>query len=396
MADITEIKLPDATVFTVKDPNAQPKTLATPLTINGNTESTVEGALGGLNDYSDALKGAISNENLLDNPWFTVNQRGLSTYSGGSQYTADRWKYDYAGSTSSVDVSSSGITINNTNTYTFIEQKFESVSNILNRPLTASILFSDGTIKSGTAIFDGTTSINFLPTTEDVRLQMNYLNNSFRVVSYSSSPVSIRAVKLELGTVSTLANDVEPNYAFELAKCRASTADPSDTYANKGNLVNYADLTSLYLTGSTNSTGSTINKNTYFYLNGSYCKAKTSIANGATFTLNTNFEVITVGGVLSALNEKLANTFGAVVNILSYNSISNMYTCPNDGYIVLIADGAANSYTQAKNSNNDIIATAKTPTANQSFWVTISVRKGMQFYIVNTDAACAARYYPLT
>ena len=178
--------------------------------------------------------------------------------------------------------------------------------------------------------------------------------------------------------------------------------DPTVTPYAKTNLqltndkAERADLATLKLTGSTNSTGSTINKDTYFYLNGSYCKAKTSIANGATFTLNTNFEEVTVGGVLSALNEKLANTFGSVVNIISYNSISNMYTCPNDGYIVLIADGAANSYTQAKNSNNDIIATAKTPTANQSFWVTISVRKGMQFYIVNTDVACAARYYPLT
>ena len=63
-----------------------------------------------------------------------------------------------------------------------------------------------------------------------------------------------------------------------------------------------ADLATLNLTGSTNSTGSTINAGVYFYLNGSYCKAKTSIANGATFTLNTNFEVVSVGGELNAIN----------------------------------------------------------------------------------------------
>ena len=170
--------------------------------------------------YTEAKIVKASNRNLLDNPWFTVNQRGLSTYSGGSQYTADRWKYDYAGSTSSIGVSSSGITINNTSSYTFIEQKFESLSNLLNRPLTASILFSDGTIKSGTAIFDGTASINFLPTTEDVRLQMSYPANSFRVVSYSSSPVTIRAVKLELGSHSTLHLDTAPDYTTELLKCQ--------------------------------------------------------------------------------------------------------------------------------------------------------------------------------
>lgn len=36
----------------------------------------------------------------------------------------------------------------------------------------------------------------------------------------------------------------------------------------------------------------------YFYHNGNFCKAKTSIASGATFTLNTNYEVTTVAAEL--------------------------------------------------------------------------------------------------
>ena len=44
-----------------------------------------------------------------------------------------------------------------------------------------------------------------------------------------------------------------------------------------------------------------IDEGTFFYLNGSYCKAKTDITNGATFTLNTNFEVTTVGGEVSKI-----------------------------------------------------------------------------------------------
>lgn len=62
-----------------------------------------------------------------------------------------------------------------------------------------------------------------------------------------------------------------------------------------------ADLATLNLTGSTNTTGSTINAGVYFYLNGSYCKAISNITNGATFTLNTNFEVASVGNELSSL-----------------------------------------------------------------------------------------------
>ena len=73
-----------------------------------------------------------------------------------------------------------------------------------------------------------------------------------------------------------------------------------------------ADLATLKLTGSTNTTGSTINKDTYFYLNGSYCKAKTNIANGATFTENTNFEVISVGGELANLYSKQIKYTGTV------------------------------------------------------------------------------------
>lgn len=50
------------------------------------------------------------------------------------------------------------------------------------------------------------------------------------------------------------------------------------------------DLTDISIIGTTNNTGSTITKGTYFYLNSSLVKAKTDIANGATLTANTNYE----------------------------------------------------------------------------------------------------------
>ena len=59
-----------------------------------------------------------------------------------------------------------------------------------------------------------------------------------------------------------------------------------------------ADIATLDLTGTTNSTGSTISKGTYFYLNGSYCRAIAYIGNGDTFTLNTNFKVVNIGSEL--------------------------------------------------------------------------------------------------
>lgn len=57
------------------------------------------------------------------------------------------------------------------------------------------------------------------------------------------------------------------------------------------------DLTDIIQTGTTSSQA--ISAGTYFYLNNVLVRAKVAIANGATFTLNTNYEVVTAG----ALNE---------------------------------------------------------------------------------------------
>lgn len=62
-------------------------------------------------------------------------------------------------------------------------------------------------------------------------------------------------------------------------------------------LANKSDLTSISESGTTASQA--ISAGTYFYLNGTLVRAKTAIASGATFTLNTNYEVVTAG----ALNE---------------------------------------------------------------------------------------------
>jgi len=67
-----------------------------------------------------------------------------------------------------------------------------------------------------------------------------------------------------------------------------------------GNSAKSADLTSISERGSTAS--QTISAGTYFYLNGTLVRAKNDIASGATFTENTNYEVITAGA-LNAIKE---------------------------------------------------------------------------------------------
>lgn len=80
-------------------------------------------------------------------------------------------------------------------------------------------------------------------------------------------------------------------------------SDNEDAIATKAAKV---DLTNISITGSTNNTGSTIASGSFFYKDGTLVRAKTDIANNATLTLNTNYEIVTAGG-LNALNNALNN-----------------------------------------------------------------------------------------
>ena len=73
-----------------------------------------------------------------------------------------------------------------------------------------------------------------------------------------------------------------------------------------GNLASKSDLTDIFESGTTASRA--ISAGTYFYLNGVLVRAIATIASGATFTLNTNYEVVTAG----ALNDLKKPSFRKV------------------------------------------------------------------------------------
>lgn len=102
-------------------------------------------------------------------------------------------------------------------------------------------------------------------------------------------------------------------------------SDNEDAIATKAAKV---DLTNISITGSTNNTGSTIASGTYFYKDGTLVKAIAAIANGATLTLNTNYEIVTAGG-LNDLNDAL--TWQDVTSELTWHTtFSDKYAlyCP--------------------------------------------------------------------
>ena len=163
-------------------------------------------------------KGGGSNPNLLDNGWFTVNQRGATSYSGVG-YTVDRWSKTVDGI---VTVNDGYISLTKGSyTYCNIMQGIENGLPV--GIYTGSILFADGTIFKGTiTLTESTTNLQYFFRELNDTFRMYYIPASkyFVIACLNDSKPDIKAVKLERGSVSTLALDSAPNYTTELLKCQ--------------------------------------------------------------------------------------------------------------------------------------------------------------------------------
>lgn len=169
----------------------------------------------------------FSNPNLLDNWYFVdpINQPGNTSISvENSDFLIDRWRiYSYQNGTASIV--DNGIQLNG-------EFDFGEViesSRIPNRnhlPITLSAMLSDGTVLSKTILLQNTGSQEVFNYQFNNGFRISYVrnwdDNEVDLFFYNAAGgnFTVRAGKLELGTISTLANDVPPNYAEELLKCQ--------------------------------------------------------------------------------------------------------------------------------------------------------------------------------
>lgn len=168
-------------------------------------------ACDGANNFSVAEAGGGGGRNLLDNPWFTVNQRGQSSYGQGA--IVDRWINLSA--TVTITVTNDGLTLPR-DTSSGIRQKLEPSLNtfLIGKNVVFSVLFQDGTIAEFPFVWSNSHSNR--GSKNNVAIYAGGLSG---VSINRTQEVYVRAVKLELGSVSTLANDAPPNDAEELAKC---------------------------------------------------------------------------------------------------------------------------------------------------------------------------------
>lgn len=165
--------------------------------------------------------GAWTNPNLLDNPFFTINQRSFTSQdfgSSGNGYTVDRWK----GYRSIVTVKSDGTIDLTPNSGAYgIAQFIEAGRLVVGKTHTASVNIG-GTIYSWTFVYSTTAAYSSYFGTNNRFYHHTNANGSVDlwITGTANVTYNVRSFKLELGTVSTLANDVPPNYNEELRRCK--------------------------------------------------------------------------------------------------------------------------------------------------------------------------------
>lgn len=206
---------------------------------------------------------------------FPINQRGQTVYSG-AVYGIDRWITSQWNTTATLTVQSGCILLSGTasgSNSCLLQQLLENAAAFAGKTVTASVLVGAVTA-NGAKLWIGTNTSSryaaspvlvsnglFSVTTtlpsdiSDLRVTIGqHASDS----GSGNTSIEIIAVKLELGITQTIAhqengawvlNDPPPDYGTELLKCQTSTADSSDTYANR-TLVTQQDAPLVVANGS--------------------------------------------------------------------------------------------------------------------------------------------------
>ena len=180
---------------------------------------------GSYSDLSD--KPTISNPNLLINPDFKINQRGLTTYSGTAAYSVDHW---FRNSEATMNIAENGITLTYSGTSNpSVFQRIENTKLLLGKTLTFSARINGAVYSctnilpdsfSGTATYfafarlDGSTS---MPDNSVPHIRMQILTG-LNLICVLNNVSGCEWAKLEIGSTATPYSPPDP--ATELIKCQ--------------------------------------------------------------------------------------------------------------------------------------------------------------------------------
>lgn len=107
-------------------------------------------------------------------------------------------------------------------------------------------------------------------------------------------------------------------------------------------------------------------------------------------------ELSRINGNLAQLDKSKLITVQNAIYIDSYNSKTNYYTIPEDGYLYLSADGKAQSQTRVYDAITEVQFSAAINTvAYAATYNSFFVKKGMKIYCYCQDTYCHVRYFQL-
>lgn len=86
-------------------------------------------------------------------------------------------------------------------------------------------------------------------------------------------------------------------------------------------------------------------------------------------------------------DENENSTVGSGINIVSYSSSSNIYTCPSDGYYYCNSWGANTATLNVLNSSGTSIISKTTSAGTTDY---MFLKKGTKLYVTNTGTASLA------
>ena len=220
------------------DDNASPLvSIKDELNIKYGTDNPPPYPVTSVNTMTGDVVFEYDHRNLLDNPFFTVNQRGASSYDTGlsSGYGYDRWWNIFA----NVSKDSDGDLVFTQSTSTVYggvcRQAIELPSRLAGKTVTFSVdvkSYDAGYLTmqmyTGTGINSGLTNLTGSIVIDHVGINSVTITLPDSIPAYLLCNINIaightatiRSLKLELGDISTLQYDTAPNYAEELAKCQ--------------------------------------------------------------------------------------------------------------------------------------------------------------------------------
>ena len=172
----------------------------------------------------------LSNPNLLINPFFQINQRGISS-SSNAGYTVDGWRLMASGHMVEVmpDKSLKVTASSSAGLAYALAQYVENYSDYEGKTVTISALIEANTTTKGIRLrwagegserIYGTGLHHVTITIPSVISDLNFGIQFWDKNADNGNYFIIKGMKVELGEISTLANDAPPKIATDLAECQ--------------------------------------------------------------------------------------------------------------------------------------------------------------------------------